>query len=131
MKVTILRRAAVRLAVFLWLLTAGTVACAAEAAPETIPSAAKPVGLPGYLASSWEKLSSTLAETLNLQDKQETLPESSYFSEDRTSNAKKINALLEQAIGILLQGEAGDLWQQAAKLRDRELPALWREKDDL
>ncbi|MDR3265466.1 MAG: hypothetical protein LBT15_05580 [Synergistaceae bacterium] len=129
MKVTFrgiaIRRSAVRWATLLWLLTAGIrFAQAASAATES-------VGLPGYLASSWEKLSSTLAETLGLRDKQETLPESAWLGADKSSNAIKINALLDQAIGILLQGEANDLRQQAARLRDEELPALRWERDDL
>jgi hypothetical protein len=124
-----------------WVLATGTAqaawftAISSETAPsatissETI-SAASSDGLPGYLSSSWEKLSSTLAETLNLQDKQESLPPSAYFGEDKSSNAKKINALLEQAIELLLQGDANDLRRQAIALRT-EIPALRLELDDL
>jgi hypothetical protein len=113
----------------LWLLAAG----AAESAPSVTAPAATvaSIELPAPLASSWEKLSSTLANALNLQDKQETLPESSYFGADKTSNAKKINALLDKAVEILVQGDAGDLRKQAIALRESELPALRREVDDL
>ncbi|MDR1979349.1 MAG: hypothetical protein LBQ42_11510 [Synergistaceae bacterium] len=103
------------------------------ASPETISPAttsASSDGLPGYLTSSWEKLSSALTEALNLQDKQESLPESTYFGEDKSSNAKKINALLSQAIEILLQGDANDLRRQAIKLRT-EVPVLRLELDGL
>jgi hypothetical protein len=71
-----------------------------------------------------------LIETLNLQDKQEGLPLSSYFGEDKSSNAKKINALLNKAVEILLQGDANDLRRQAIILRT-EIPALRLEIDEL
>jgi hypothetical protein len=89
------------------------------------------IELPASLASSWEQLSSILTDALNLQDKQETLPESSYFGADKVSNAKKINALLDEAVEILVQGDASDLRRQAIQLRDEDLPALRRELDDL
>ena len=44
-------------------------AVSSDTTPETV-SAVSSDGFPGYLSSSWERLSSTLAETLNLQDKQ-------------------------------------------------------------
>lgn len=76
--------------------------------------------LPPEVASSWEKLTGTLTETLNLRDKQEKLPGSSWFPfrEDKNSNAKKINALLDAAISILVNGEAGEIRKNASNLRE-------------
>jgi hypothetical protein len=137
-------KSAIRWMVFGWILATGSAQAAWFTTSEAVPSKTVPSetvssetgstissqGLPSYLSSSWEKLSSTLTETLNLQDKQESLPPSAYFGEDQGSNAKKIDALLNQAIGILLQGDANDLRRQAIALR-REVPALRLEMDDL
>ena len=128
-------KSVIRWMVLGWVLATGTAqaawftAVSSDTTPETV-SAVSSDGFPGYLSSSWERLSSTLAETLNLQDKQESLPSSAYFGEDQSSNAKKINGLLEQAIEILLQGDANDLRRQAIALRT-EIPALRLELDDL
>ncbi|MDR1378367.1 MAG: hypothetical protein LBJ36_04885 [Synergistaceae bacterium] len=131
-------RVAVGWILFSWLLTASV---ADSASSETAPSMVKPLAttnapvvsieLPASLASSWERLSSTLTDALNLQDKQETLPESSYFGADKISNTKKINALLDKVVEILVQGDASDLRRQAIALRETGLPALRREVDDL
>ena len=120
-----MNNAARRFAPFLVILTIGFASL-----PSPVRAAESQDALPGYLTSSWEKLSSTLSEALSLQDKQENLPESAYFGPDKSSNAKKINALLDQAVEILLQGDANDLRRQAVKLRD-EIPALRLEMDEL
>lgn len=106
-----------------WLVLLAALVCPAS-------GAASSDVLPGYLASSWEKLNSTLTSVMNLQEKQEALPESAYFGPDKSSNAKKINALLDQALEILLQGDANELRKQAIALR-LEVPRLRLEKDAL
>jgi hypothetical protein len=78
---------------------------------------------PAYLTSSWEALSSTLTEALDLRDKQEALPDSAFFGTDKSSNAKKIGALLDRAVEILLQGDTDNLRRQALALRE-SIPAL-------
>jgi cell division septum initiation protein DivIVA len=92
--------------------------------------AASPDVLPGVLESSWGKLSDTLTEVLRLEDKKESLPDSKWIGEDKTSNAKKIDALLDQALSLLLQGDANDLRKEAIALRER-IPALRGERDAL
>ena len=82
------------------------------------------------IQKSWGKLTSTLTEALDLRDKHEVLPKSAYFGADKSSNAKKINALLAQCVEILLQGEAVDLRKQAIDLRV-EIPALQLKLYDL
>ena len=76
--------------------------------------------LPPAVAESWGRLTGTLGDTLTLRDKQETLPRSTWipFREDQKSNGKKIDALLDKAVSILINGEAGDIRREASKLRD-------------
>ena len=76
--------------------------------------------LPPAVASGWERLTGTLTDALNLRDKQDKLPGSSWFPfrEDKNSNAKKINALLDTAVSILVNGEAKDIRNNASQLRD-------------
>lgn len=86
--------------------------------------------LPSWLTSSWGKLGNTLTEVLKLEDKRETLPESAWFGADKSSNAKKIDSLMDQAIDILIAGEANDLRREAVRMRG-EIPVLRAELDDL
>lgn len=86
--------------------------------------------LPGYLVEKWGRLTGTLSEALALRDRQETLPASSWFGADKSSNAKKIDELLDQALEILVQGRAGDLRRQALELRT-DIPGLRLEADGL
>ena len=86
--------------------------------------------LPEHLAKGWRKLTGSLTGALDLRDEQETLPESSWFGADKRSNAKKIDALLDQALEILIQGQAGEIRLQAMAVRE-EIPALRREADKL
>lgn len=75
--------------------------------------------LPPHLASEWNSLTDTLGDTLILRDKQDTLPEVAIFGEDKASNRKKINALLDRAVSMLTNGEAGDIRKQSDELRER------------
>ena len=88
--------------------------------------------LPSHVASGWDKLTDTLGKTLTLRDKQESLPNRSWipFMEDKQSNAKKINALLDTALSILVNGEAGDVRKAASAIRD-SLTKKKTELDDL
>jgi len=92
--------------------------------------AASEDSLPSYLVEKWGSLTETLSDALSLRDKQETLPASSWFGADRTSNARKIDELLDRALEILAQGRAGDLRRQALELRT-EIPKLRLEADGL
>ena len=75
--------------------------------------------LPGAVAENWDKLTNTLSDTLTLRDKQETLPKNSWipFREDQKSNGEKLNALLDRALSILVNGEAADIWKNASAIR--------------
>ncbi|MFC2594242.1 MAG: hypothetical protein ACFNW0_04140, partial [Fretibacterium sp.] len=110
-------RIAIMLAV-LFLLSASSVFAASEDS------------LPSYLVEKWGSLTETLSDALSLRDRQETLPASSWFGADRTSNARKIDELLDRALEILAQGRAGDLRRQALELRT-EIPKLRLEADGL
>ena len=92
--------------------------------------AASDDSLPSYLVEKWGSLTETLSDALSLRDRQETLPASSWFGADRTSNARKIDELLDRALEILAQGRAGDLRRQALELRS-EIPKLRLEADGL
>ena len=76
--------------------------------------------LPEHVASGWDKLTDTLGKALTLRDKQESLPGRSWipFMEDKHSNTKKINALLDTALSILVNGEAGDVRKTASAIRE-------------
>lgn len=90
--------------------------------------------LPSNVAGKWDKLTNNLTEALELRDKQETLPASAWFGEDKRSNSRKINAILDRAIEILSGGEAGNARTDAMRLRGRitemraELDALRNER---
>ena len=92
--------------------------------------AASEDSLPGYLVEKWGTLTGTLSDALSLRDRQETLPESSWFGADKSSNAKKIDALLDRALDILVEGRAGELRRRALELRT-EIPKLRLEADGL
>ena len=82
-----------------------------------------------HIASGWDKLTGNLTDALKLRDKNEKLPKKTWipFKEDQKSNAKKINALLDSSLKILVGGEAGDLRREATELRER----IAREKVEL
>lgn len=88
--------------------------------------------LPEAVAENWGKLTGTLSDTLTLRDKQETLPKSSWlpFREDQKTNGAKINALLDRAISILVNGDAAEVRRNASALRDR-ITRQRAEVDDL
>ena len=86
--------------------------------------------LPANLADNWDKLTGELNDTLTLIDKHETLPESAWFGDDKVSNSRKINELLDRAVAILSGGDAGNTRAQAVKLRAR-ISSLRAELDTL
>ena len=88
--------------------------------------------LPEAVAENWGKLTDTLSDTLTLRDKQETLPKSSWlpFREDQKTNGAKINALLDRALSILINGDAAEVRKSASDIRDR-IAKQREELDDL
>lgn len=85
--------------------------------------------LPESIAKDWDRLTDTLTDTLTLQDKHNSLPRRSWmpFRENQRSNAKRINALLDRALGILAKGDAGETRMEATELRD----AITRKRTEL
>ena len=77
--------------------------------------------LPQHLASDWDNLTGDLSDALKLRDKNDSLPRKSWipFKEDQRSNAKRINELLDAAMKILINGEAGNMRREAWELRER------------
>ncbi len=86
--------------------------------------------MPEIIASNWDKLADTLNDTLTLKDKHDKLPESAWFGEDKESNSKKINELLDRAIVILSGSDAGNSRTEAVKLRAK-ITSLRTELDKL
>ena len=86
--------------------------------------------LPDNIADDWDKLTGSLDDALVLRDKQESLPDSSWFGEDKVSNSQKINELLDRAVMILSGGEAGSTRSNAVKLRAK-ISSLRTELDTL
>lgn len=88
--------------------------------------------LPEAVAENWGKLTDTLSDTLTLRDKQETLPKSSWlpFREDQKTNGAKINAMLDRALSILINGDAAEVRKNASDIRDR-IAKQRAELDDL
>lgn len=80
-------------------------------------SASNKAALPENVAKNWDKLTDSLNDALQLRDKQENLPNSAWFGEDKQSNAAKINKLLDSALSILINGEAGQMRHEASELR--------------
>lgn len=94
------------------------------------PAAVADDKLPQSIAGKWDKLSDNLNDALTLRDKQEDLPDSAWFGEDKQSNSKKINELLDRAIVILSGGDAGNSRAEAVKLRAK-ISSLRSELDRL
>ncbi|MBQ7733681.1 MAG: hypothetical protein IJT58_06645 [Synergistaceae bacterium] len=88
--------------------------------------------LPPHLASDWGKLTGSLDDALELRDRHESLPNSTWlpFTEDKASNSRKINKILDRALAVLINGEAGDMRRQAVELRAK-ITGLGRELDEL
>ena len=92
--------------------------------------------LPPEIASNWDSLTSNLTDALELRDKNDKLPKSSWlpFKENQQSNAAKINKLLDAAMKILVNSKAGDLRKEAGEIRESlskqrlELDALRNKK---
>ncbi|MDD4020228.1 MAG: hypothetical protein PHT11_00595 [Synergistaceae bacterium] len=58
-----------------------------------------------FFAKAWEKAMPKLEKSLQLFDRQKELPESSFFGEDRKSNTKKYDELLDEVFEILIGSE--------------------------
>ncbi|MBQ7578304.1 MAG: hypothetical protein IJT21_08575 [Synergistaceae bacterium] len=101
-----------------------------EQSPDLNADKSESVILPEHLAANWDKLTGSLVEALALNDKQESLPNNAWFGEDKTSNAAKINKLLDAALSILINGEAGKMRHEASQLRAK-IANLRIELDDL
>ena len=72
------------------------------------------------VSDNWDNLTDKLGRTLELRDKQETLPKTSWipFRDNQKRNAERINALLDEAVNILMNSEAHEIRKNAAELRD-------------
>ena len=76
--------------------------------------------LTDHLAKEWDELTEDLTKALQLRDKQDNLPRNSWipFKEDQLSNAKKINAILDEALKILINGQAGEMRHESILIQE-------------
>lgn len=65
-----------------------------------------------FFAKIWEKALPKLEKSLEVFDRQKDLPESSFFGEDKQSNTKKYEALLDQVFAILIGSELQNARQE-------------------
>lgn len=86
--------------------------------------------LPENVASKWDKLTDTLTDTLTLRDNHENLPDKAWFGEDKVSNSRKMNELLDRAMIILSGSDTGNTRADAVKLRAK-ITSLRTELDKL
>ena len=92
------------------------------------PAAALPgcaAELPKPVAEVWNKLYETMERTIDLKDRHESLPDSAWIGADKTSNAKKIDELLDRAMELLLTSEVNEARIEMRKLQET-IPAMRR-----
>ncbi len=63
-------------------------------------------------AEIWDKVTPTLNRVLDIEEENETLPDSAWLRRDKTDNQGKINTLLDEAIGILSISETSTIRKQ-------------------
>lgn len=81
--------------------------------------------LPKPVAAVWNKLYETMERTIDLKDRHESLPDSAWIGADKTSNAKKIDELLDRAMELLLTSEVNEARIEMRKLQET-IPAMRR-----
>ena len=81
--------------------------------------------LPKPVAAVWNKLYETMERTIDLKDRHESLPDSAWIGQDKTSNAKKIDELLDRAMELLLTSEVNEARIEMRKLQET-IPAMRR-----
>jgi hypothetical protein len=65
-----------------------------------------------YFAKIWEKALPKLEKSLEVFDRRKDLPESSFFGEDKQSNTKKYEALLDEVFAVLIGSELQNARQE-------------------
>ena len=75
------------------------------------------------LARSWGKLAETLEQVIPLWEQHEELPDSRILGADKSSNRKKMNILLQEAISLLLNSEANEARERMLSLQ-ANIPAV-------
>lgn len=65
-----------------------------------------------FFAKIWEKALPKLEKSLEVFDRQKDLPESSFFGEDKKSNTKKYEALLDEVFAVLIGSELQNARQE-------------------
>jgi len=68
----------------------------------------------------WDQVLPTLGETLELQERQNELPESAWFGDDRASNQEAIDALLDEAVAVLSTSDV-QLYRERIRILQSEI----------
>jgi hypothetical protein len=71
------------------------------------------------VAAIWKKILPTFDQLLALEKQQETLPDSAWFSQDKTDNNVEINQLLDEAVAILSFAASNATRQQIRTLEQQ------------
>jgi hypothetical protein len=71
------------------------------------------------LATIWKQMLPTFDQLLALEKQQETLPDSAWFSKDKTDNNIEINQILDEAVGILSFAASNATRDQIRSLEQR------------
>jgi hypothetical protein len=80
-----------------------------------------------HFAEVWDGVLPTLEETLALEERQATLPESRWFGEDQVSNQAAIDELLDQAVDLLSTSSVQSHRDRIARLQQE----IGRAKQDI
>ena len=69
-------------------------------------------------AEIWDKVTPTLNQVLDIEQENETLPDSAWLGKDKTDNQGKINDLLDEAIGILSISKTSQIRKQIRSIEE-------------
>ena len=67
----------------------------------------------------WDQVVPTLDKVLTLEKEQETLPESAWFSKEKSDNQSEINQLLDESVSILSISHTADTRQRIGALEEK------------
>jgi len=69
-------------------------------------------------AEIWDKVTPALNQVLDIEQENEDLPDSAWLGKDKTDNEGKINALLDEAIGILSISKTSEIRKQIRSIEE-------------
>ncbi|MBE9561452.1 MAG: hypothetical protein IMF12_01130 [Proteobacteria bacterium] len=76
------------------------------------------LGTDPAFAEIWDKVTPNLNRILDIEQENETLPDSAWLGKDKNDNQGKINTLLDEAIGILSISKSSEIRKQIRSLEE-------------